>query len=82
MQKKSNKVITRIRTDLLKQGLSIRAWAHKHDYTQQLVSYAIHKWASRNKGKPKGKTRRILFGTLLSNKRYWLLSNKWVWIVK
>jgi hypothetical protein len=29
--------------------------------TQQLVSYAIHKWANRKNGVPKGKTRRILF---------------------
>jgi transposase-like protein len=66
MQKKSNKTIIRIRTDLLKQGHSVRSWARKHDYTQQAVSYAIHKWSSRNKGMPKGKTRRILFDLSLS----------------
>jgi hypothetical protein len=44
--------------------------------TQQLVSYAIHKWANRKNGVPKDKTRRILFDLSITLGWYLLMPLK------
>lgn len=50
MPEENVNAINQIRGELVKQGYTMRAWARKHNYSQQLVFYAVRMDVNRTSG--------------------------------